>query len=239
MTKKQNLYLILCAVFLTNAVVAEVIGAKIFSVEGTLGVSPAQISFMGSIFDFNMSAGVLNWPIVFITSDLINEYFGRSGVKRISYITAVLIAYAFVMIYLATWLSPAGFWLDVNGLQDGFNINTAFSKIFQQGMNIIVASIIAFVVGQLLDAYIFHRLRIFTANKMLWLRSTGSTIVSQLIDSLLVTLIAFYAFGNWSLKQAISVALVGYIYKFVVAVLMTPVIYFAHGLIDKYLGNES
>ena len=99
-SKKQTLYLILCGIFLTNAIVAEVIGAKIFSVEATLGIAPLQIPLFGRKFDFNMSAGVLNWPFVFITSDIINEYFGKSGVKKISYLTAILIAYSFVIIYV-------------------------------------------------------------------------------------------------------------------------------------------
>lgn len=240
-SKKQKLYLILCGIFLTNAVIAEIIGAKIFSVENTLGIAPMQLPMFGQKFDFNMSAGVLNWPIVFITSDIINEYFGRSGVKRISYLTAILIAYSFIVIYVSTIVSPASFWVNHNSKDfsgNFLNINDAYKIIFRQGLGIILGSITAFLVGQVLDALVFHRLRIYTGNKYIWLRATGSTLVSQLIDSFVVVFIAFYVFNNWSLTEVFTTGTNNYIYKFVVAVLMTPVVYLAHNLIDKYLGKE-
>lgn len=245
-TKKQFLYLILCGIFLTNAIVAEIIGAKIFSVEATLGFAPVNIQLFGNTYDFNMSAGVLNWPFVFITSDIINEYFGRSGVKKISYLTSILIAYSFLLIYMATFVTPAKFWLDVNSkdaMGNAVNINEAFNMIFRQGMQIIVASITAFLLGQILDSVIFHRIRLFTSNKMIWLRATGSTMISQLIDSFVVVFLAFYVLApperRWDLNNVVAVASVNYVYKALVAILLTPIIYFAHHLIDKYLGKEN
>lgn len=240
-TKKQSLYIFLCCLFLTNAIVAEIIGAKIFSIEGTLGVAPLNFEILGYTLDLNMSAGVLNWPFVFIASDIINEYFGTKGVKRISYLTAGFIAYSFILIYVATILLPADFWLDVNKVDsngNAINIDEGFKMIFRQGLGIIIGSLTAFLIGQILDAYVFHRLRNFTNNRMIWLRATGSTLFSQLIDSFVVVFIAFYVFGNWPLDQVFAVGSVNYIYKFVVAILLTPLIYLAHYLIDKYLGKE-
>jgi uncharacterized integral membrane protein (TIGR00697 family) len=240
-SKKQTLYLILCGIFLTNAIVAEVIGAKIFSVEATLGIAPLQIPLLGHKFDFNMSAGVLNWPFVFITSDIINEYFGKSGVKKISYLTAILIAYSFIIIYISTIVSPASFWTNHNNKDSAgqfLNINEAYGIIFRQGLGIILGSITAFLVGQILDATIFHWLRKYTNNKMIWLRATGSTLVSQLIDSYVVVFIAFYLFNNWTLMEVFTTGFNNYVYKFVVAIVLTPLIYLAHNLIDKYLGKE-
>jgi queuosine precursor transporter len=233
--KKQYLFLFLCGIFLTNAIIAEVIGVKIFSVEGLLGLPPAQISLFGSKLDFNMSAGVVNWPIVFITSDLINEYFGRRGVRRISFMTAGFICYMFVVVYATTLLPPAPFWITVNG----FNINEGFNRIFQQGMGIMIGSIAAFLLGQLLDITVFSWLRSRTGSKYLWLRATGSTLFSQLVDSFVVISVAFYIFGNWTLEQVLSVGIVNYIYKAVVALLVTPILYVAHGLIDRYLGKDN
>ena len=112
--KKTNLFIILCAIFLTNAIIAEIIGVKIFSVETTLGFKPAQLNLFGFILDFNLTAGAVIWPVVFITTDVINEYFGKKGVRKISFITAFLIAYIFVVIYLVTKLVPAAFWIDLN-----------------------------------------------------------------------------------------------------------------------------
>jgi uncharacterized integral membrane protein (TIGR00697 family) len=240
--KKQYLFIFLCGIFLTNAIIAEIIGAKIFSVEGLLGLMPAQISVFGTKLDFNMSAGVVNWPIVFITSDIINEYFGKKGVQRISYLTAGFICYTFIVVYATTLLPPAQFWLDVNSkdaLGNSLNINGAFNKIFQQGLGIMLGSIVAFLVGQILDVTVFSWLRKRTGSGMLWVRATGSTLFSQLIDSFVVIMIAFYFFGNWSLLTVLQVGTINYIYKAVIALLTTPILYVAHNLIDRYLGKEN
>ena len=79
--KKHRLFIILSGIFLTNAIIAEMIGVKIFSGEGTLGLAPAHLNILGFTMDFNLTAGAVIWPVVFITSDLINEYFGKPGVK--------------------------------------------------------------------------------------------------------------------------------------------------------------
>ncbi|CAG5068452.1 queuosine precursor transporter [Dyadobacter sp. CECT 9623] len=239
--KKQKLFLVLCGIFLTNALIAEITGGKIFSVEGLLGIPPANLLIGGQRLDFNMTAGVVNWPVVFITSDIINEYFGKKGVKRISYLTAALIVYTFITIFAATKLPPAQFWLDLNNTDSSgnvFNINDAFAKIFNQGLGIMIGSITAFLLGQLLDVFVFSWLRRKTGNRFIWLRATGSTMFSQLVDSFIVITIAFYVFGNWDLKQVFSVGSINYLYKAAVAILLTPVLYIAHYLIDNYLGKE-
>ena len=165
--------------------------------------------------------------------------------KRLSYIAAACIAYAFVVIYIITLLPPAPFWTAINATDpDGnaFNINFAFTKIFSQGLGIIVGSLVAFLVGQFMDVFVFQKLKKLTGNKMIWLRATGSTLVSQLIDSFVVLGLAFYvlapAESRWSIEQVTSVGIINYIYKFSIAILLTPLIYLAHGLIDRYLGKE-
>jgi uncharacterized integral membrane protein (TIGR00697 family) len=236
--KKNRLFTVLCGIFITNALVAEMIGVKIFSAEGTFGISPVHMNIFGNIMDLNLTAGAVIWPVVFITSDLINEYFGRPGVKRISYLTAILIAYAFLVIFVTIGLSPAQFWLDAynkDSAGNDFNIDYAFNTIFGQGQRIIVASLTAFLIGQLVDAFAFHKLKQATGSKMLWLRSTGSTLISQLIDSFVVLYIAFA--GIFETDVLIAIAVTNYIYKFSVAILLTPLIYFGHYIIDKYLGK--
>lgn len=240
--KKNTLFIVLTGIFLTNALLAEMIGVKIFSAESTLALPPAQIALFGDfVLDFNLTAGAVIWPIVFITTDVINEYFGKKGVKKISYLTVAFIAYSFIVIYLVTELAPAEFWLQVNNAdQKGnyFNIDFAFQKIFRQGLGIIIGSLIAFLIGQLLDVVVFQKLRRITGNSKIWLRATGSTLVSQFVDSFVVLFIAFYIFGNWPMAQVLAVGIVNYIYKFSVAIILTPVLYLAHYLIDNYLGQE-
>ena len=241
--RRQQLFLVLAAFFLTNALVAEVIGTKIFSVEQWIGFRGAQISLFGlGPYDFNLTCGALLWPFVFICTDIINEYFGPAGVRRISWIGVAMIVYMFGMIWLVTKTPPATFWLEVNGTDAHgrpYDINYAFGTLFRQGMGIMIGSVTAFIAGQFLDAYIFHSLRRRTGERLIWLRATGSTLVSQLLDSFLVLYLAFYIFGNWSLPQVIAVGVVNYIYKFTAAVVLTPALYGVHILIDKYLGAKT
>lgn len=245
--KRTNLFIILSGVFLTNALLAELVGTKIFSLERTLGWQPAQLHMMGNwVLDFNLTAGVVLWPVVFITTDVINEYFGKQGVKKISYLTILFISFSFLVISLVSWLEPANFWLEVNQTDNQgrpFDINFAFNKIFLQGARIIVGSLVAFLIGQLLDVFVFHKLRKITGNRWLWLRATGSTLISQLIDSFVVLFLAFYFLASensrWALTQVLSTGLINYIYKFIIAIALTPLLYIAHILIDNYLGEKN
>ena len=240
--KRSRLFLVLSVIFLTNAIIAELIGVKVFSAEATLGLPPAQIPLLGEfVLDFNLAAGVILWPVVFITTDIINEYFGKRGVKTISYLTVGAIAYVFLVIYMTTQLAPADFWLQVNQLDEAgrpFDINYAFSTVYGQGLGIIIGSLVAFLLGQLLDVFIFQRLRRITGEHKIWLRATGSTLVSQLVDSYVVLFIAFYVFGDWPFLQIVAVGLVNYTYKAIVAIVLTPLLYVAHHQIDRYLGHD-
>ena len=238
--KRNKLFLLLAGFFLTNALIAEMVGIKIFSAEGTLGVNPAHLNVFGTVFDFNLTAGTILWPFVFISTDIINEYFGKEGVRKISVLTAGLITYGFLIIGLSTILEPAQFWLEQNKLDsegNAININAAFNTVFRQGMGIIVASLTAFLVGQWIDVYVFQKIKKMYGAKMLWLRATGSTMVSQLIDSFVVLFIAFFLLGNWSFLQVLQVAIVNYMAKGLLAVLLTPLLYVAHSTIDNYLGK--
>src|SRR6187397_3034044 len=175
--KRNKLFIILAGIFITNALLAEMIGVKIFSAESTLGLQPAHFNILGFTMDFNLTAGAVIWPVVFITSDLINEYFGKPGVKRISYLTAGLIVYVFVVIFLTMKLPPAQWWLEANGKDaqgNYFNMEFAFNKIFGQGQRIIIGSLTVFLLGQLIDVFVFQQLRKISGPTMLWLRATGS-----------------------------------------------------------------
>ena len=233
------LFIVLAAFFICNAIVAEFIGVKIFAFEQTVGINPLNWNLFGHAGSLSLSAGVLLWPVVFIMTDLINEYYGQKGVKLLSYIGVGMISYAFFMIYGAIHLVPADFWIGTYTEQGVPNMQDAFAAIFGQGAWIIVASIIAFLVGQVIDATIFHRLRKWTGNEKVWLRATGSTIVSQFIDSFLVLYIAFVLGPpQWPISLFLAVGVVNYSYKFLVAVFLTPVIYLMHNVIDNYLGKD-
>lgn len=209
-SKKDTVYIILAGIFITNAIVAELIGGKLIHVGSAV-----------------MSIGILPWPIVFVTTDLINEYFGEKGVRKLSLITASLIAYTFVVLFLAMQI-PA-----VKG--EGLVSDFQFNGVFGQSMLIIVGSITAFLVSQLIDVSLFHFFKKKTGDKMIWLRSTGSTVVSQLFDSFIVAGIAFWLPGKMTTEVFITSAFTGYSVKLIIAVLMTPLIYLGHSLIEKYI----
>ncbi len=240
--RSTKLFLILSGVFVANALIAEVVGVKIFSLEDTVGVPRASIPLFGSPFSFHLTAGVILWPVVFIMTDIINEYYGPKGVRFLSYLTVVLISYAFIMFNGAIHLSPSEYFSIGNHIDKPDN---AFKGIFGQGMWIILGSMVAFLVGQVLDVFVFHRIKKVTGEKNIWLRATGSTLVSQLVDSFVVLFIAFYVGKRiqtgqgepWSLHQVLVAGTGNYIYKFVVAIILTPVIYWIHALIEKYLGS--
>jgi uncharacterized integral membrane protein (TIGR00697 family) len=235
-SRKNQLFLILGMIFLTNAIVAEFIGAKIFSLEKTLGIEPLGLNILGGKFNFDMTAGVILWPFVFILTDLINEYFGKKGVQKLSWIAAGLLIYSFLAVRVAMWLDGADFW-NVSGQTQGLNdMQNAFNAVFGQGLMIIMGSLVAFIIGQMVDAFIFTKLKDKTGDKMVWLRATGSTVVSQFIDSYVVLVIAFYLGGKYDLIWVLQVGTLNYVYKLFMAIVLLPLLYFVHGIIDRYLG---
>jgi uncharacterized integral membrane protein (TIGR00697 family) len=244
--KATRLFIFLGGFFIANALIAEFIGVKIFSLERSLGVSELHLMLFGIDFSFNLTAGVLLWPVVFIMTDIINEYYGQKGVKFLSYLTAGLISYAFLMFFFAIRLAPAGWWPGSKASAGVTDMQVAYSAVFGQGLWIIIGSLTAFLLGQVLDVFIFHRIKAVTGEKAIWARATGSTLVSQFIDSFVVLGIAFYVGPTidpsngepWSLKLLLAVGTGNYIYKFVIAVAMTPVIYLVHGWIERYLGHS-
>ncbi|QHS58290.1 queuosine precursor transporter [Chitinophaga agri] len=238
--RPTKLFIFFCSFFVANALIAECIGGKIFSLEKLFGLPVHTFTVFGqSGLSFNLTCGVILWPLEFVLTDIVNEYYGPKAVKRISYIAVSLIAYAFVMFYVAMGVPPADFWI-TSGVADGIpDMPTAFNGIFGQGMWIIIGSIAAFLVSQIVDVTVFHRIKRATGEKHMWLRATGSTLVSQLVDSFIVLFIAFKVGKGWSWQLVLAVCVVNYIYKFTVAILLTPVIYYAEMLIEKYLGADA
>ena len=243
--KSVRLFFILSGFFIANTLIAEFMGVKIFSLERTAGMQPVGWQILNGLWNFDLSAGVLLWPVVFIMTDIINEYYGSRGVKFLSWMTAGLIAFAFFMLYTAIHLAPADWWGGSQQARGVLDMNAAFNGIFGQGLGIIIGSLSAFILAQLLDVTIFHYIKLRTGENNLWLRATGSTLLSQLIDTFVVTSIAFYFYpmlvkGNgepWSIRQLLTVCAGGYLYKFTVAILMTPVVYGVHNIIEWYLGE--
>jgi queuosine precursor transporter len=235
--RSSLLFVLLCSFFVTNVILAEFIGVKVFALGPSLGLDPINWSVFGISGQLDLTAGVMLWPVVFVLTDVINEYFGRKGVQFISWLTTFLIVYAFAFAYLAIHLTPAAWWpaaMQTQGVQDQ---QTAFAALFGQGLWAIGGSITAFLLGQLIDVRLFQWIRKHTGERMLWARATGSTLISQGVDTFVVLYIMFVLGPQqWPMDRFLAIGCVNYAYKILIALLMTPVIYAVHAMIHRWLG---
>jgi uncharacterized integral membrane protein (TIGR00697 family) len=237
--KASRLFLVFATFLAANALIAEFVGVKIFALEPTLGMTTLNWNLFGQQGSLQFTSGVLLWPLVFLLTDIINEYYGTRGVRFISWLTVALISYGFLAAYLAIALVPADFWLTVNRERGVDDMQAAFANIFGQGMWTIAGSITAFLVGQLIDVSVFHRIRRLTGERWIWLRATGSTAISQLVDSFVVLYIAFVLGPQqWPTSLFLAVGTVNYGYKMAMAILLIPVIYLTRAGIRAYLGAD-
>src|SRR5579863_1112294 len=150
--KPTKLFVFFTSFFVANALIAECIGGKLFSLESTLGLKPSSFSLFGqSGLSFTLTCGVLLWPLEFVITDIINEFYGPKAVRRISFTAVILISYAFLIYFLAINILPADVWIASSGKQGVENIQTAFSAIFGQNMSIILGSLVARWVSQSVD----------------------------------------------------------------------------------------
>lgn len=209
-SRKDIVFLVLAGFFITNAIVAELIGGKL-------------VQFFGL---FTQSIGIIMWPVIFLLTDLINEYYGRDGVRKLTYITVGLISFTFIVLTVALSLEATSF----SPVSDN-----DFRTVFGQSQWIIVGSIIAFLCSQLIDVQVFWIFKKATGSKHIWLRATGSTMVSQLVDTFVVQFIAFVLPGKWPFSEFITNASWGYAFKLLVALALIPLIYLGHYVIGKYL----
>ncbi len=208
--KPVILYTILLSLFLTFLLMAELTGSKLFTV-----------------FGFTMTMGVIPFPITFIITDLLNEYFGRKVVRATTLIGMVMIGLAYVLIVIDIQI-PASSSSPID--------DHSFHTVFANSGLVIIGSIIAYLIGQFIDIQVFHFLRKKTQGKHIWLRATGSTILSQLIDSYVVIFIVL-----WNTHSASSMAAISntnFFYKMAIAILITPLLYAIHIYIDNYLGAD-
>ena len=223
--RSQWLFVFLAGLFITNAVTAELISNKLIEIPLVFDVFGTEIG------PFVTIVGILPWPVVFLLTDLLNEFYGYKAVRKLSWITAILIAYCFLIVGLSMEI-PA-----VNIPGSNLSDDSAYNKVFGQAQMVIVGSICAFLVSQLLDASLFSWIKSKTGDRFIWLRSTGSTLISQLIDSYIVLYIGFVLPGSLTFVDFMSIAPTNYVLKIMIAILLTPLIYLGHYLIRRYLNH--
>jgi queuosine precursor transporter len=218
LNKPTRLLIVLIAVFITCAVTAELISSKLFQID------------LGGMGTYVSIVGIFPWPVVFLTTDIINEFYGRKILRMVSVITSVMIALTFMIVFIA--MQPKAF------VVPGVANDEQFNAVFGQSMWIIAGSITAFFVGQLVDSFVFWFFKKRTGGKYIWLRTTGSTVISQLIDTFIVLFIGFVVPGIFTISQWMSTGATNYIFKLMIAIGLTPLIYLFHWIVEKYLGDE-
>lgn len=234
-TTPQKLYVWLTAFFVSCLLVADIVGIKLFRIP--LGFE-IPVPWIGPIGAIQHTCGMLTFPVTFLLTDLINEYYGKKGARRVTWIGLTMGGFVFVVMNVSLamphWDAP-------------FNIDrAAFDQVFSSGRLMYVASLSAYLAGQMSDIAIFAAIKRVTGGRMIWLRATGSTVVSQVIDSLVVTYLAFGlgrqlfpAEGGpepMGFGEILRTAATGYTLKFVLAIAITPLIYAGHRILRRWFG---
>ena len=198
---KDQLYLVLSGIFIASLVTCNLIANKFVTVD--LGFKV-----------FIVSAGILPYPLTFLVTDLISELYGQRKANLVVF--SGFIASLFVLLFL--WLGG-----QFNSIPDSLVSDEIYNSVFQNAWRLIAGSMIAYLFAQFVDVRIFHFWKKLTNGKHLWLRNNGSTIASQLVDTTLVICILFL--GVWNTDQILSAIIDGWIFKMLMALLDTPIIY--------------
>jgi uncharacterized integral membrane protein (TIGR00697 family) len=216
--KRHKLFLVLAGIFTTCLVVGDIIGGKLI-----------ETNLFG--FQFTTTVGMVPFPVTFLLTDVLNEFYGKRAARFITLVAFCMAVLSFTFIYVAGAVPFAA----MTRAPDWSGVTEAsFNNVFLGSMRMIIASLCAYLVSQFVDIGVFHLLRRVTSGKMLWLRATGSTAVSQLIDTIVINFVAWS--GMMSAAKIINIIYSAYGLKLFIAIALTPLIYLAHALVERGLG---
>lgn len=216
---RTKLFCVLLGIFLTCLLVGDIIGGKL------LLVRPFG-------YEIVFSAGMLPFPITFLLTDVMNEFYGKKAAR---FATLVAFGMALLTVFILVIAGKMPWWNPITQKPDWTGMDqSSFNRVFSSSLQILLASIAAFVIAQFVDIGVFNVLKKWTANRYIWLRATGSTIFSQLIDTFVVQILAWS--GKLSLSSIFKMVLTWYLMKLIIAIALTPAIYACHGFIEKFVG---
>lgn len=212
----QNFYLVLSAVFIASLVTSNLIFQKFFT------WNPF------GWYNFEISVGIIPYPITFLVTDIISELYGRKKANRV--VMAGLFASVFtLLVVLVADQSSGTSWSPVSDSQ--------FHHVFGVTYIGVGASMAAYLAAQFIDVELFHFWKRFTNGRHLWLRNNASTFTSQLIDTLtILLLLCFFEIIEWKYFWVLLAN--GYLFKVIIALLDTPLIYFITWRFRKYFGLQ-
>ena len=198
----QNIYLVFISLFITSLVVSNLIFQKFF-----------HLPLLG--FNFELSVGILFYPITFLVTDVVSEIFGKKKANQMVITGIFASIFCLLIISIANYL-PATNWSPVN--------NKIFKLVFGNTILAVGASMLAYLCAQLIDIRIYHFWKKITKGKHLWLRNNGSTIFSQLVDTfLIIFLLCSGGAIEWAKFDTLFVQ--GFSFKILIAIIDTPIIY--------------
>ncbi len=215
---RQRLFIFLGAAFTTCLIVGDIIGGKLIS-----------SSIFG--FPFTTTVGMVPFPVTFLLTDVLNEFYGKRAARFVTLVGFVMATLSFGIIYLAGVIPIAEFTRDPSwqGVTEA-----SFANVFLGSQRMIVASLAAYLVAQFVDIGMFHLLKQLTHGKYLWLRASGSTAASQMVDTIVITIVAWIGILPWS--KIGDIILSAYGLKIFIAVALTPAIYACHSLVERWAG---
>ena len=206
----QKLYVYMGAIFVACLLLGDIIGGK------TLATPLGPIS-----------VGIIPFPVTFLLTDVVNDFYGRKGATFLTWLGFFMALLAYVVLQVSTWLRPD---------PSTYFTQAEFAKVFGGSAQLFIASIVAYLIGQILDIHVFQFWKALTQSKHLWLRATGSTILSQIIDTVTINVIfwRWTASKDWGWIGAKAGREYGI--KLVVAILLTPAVYAVHTFVVKVMG---
>ena len=212
----KNIYLLLAGLFITSLVVSNLIFQKFFY------WYPLDVKVLGNSL-FELSVGILPYPITFLITDLISEIYGKKRANQVV-VTGIFASFFSMGILLIANEVPA---IENSPIDD-----ETFNQVFALSPIAALASMIAYLLAQFVDIRIYHFWKNLTQGKMLWLRNNFSTFSSQLIDtSLVVGLLSVFGVLEWKLFWGLVIS--GFLFKIIVAALDTPLLYLFVGIFRK------
>lgn len=212
MPRRERIYLALAALFVGSLLIANIITFKLFSIP-----LPGDMTLFGRDA-FVLAAGILPYPVTFLATDLISELYGKKRADAVVWTGFWLSLYVLLILRIGAWVPPVG-----TDVRTAGEVQALYVGVFGQSSRAIVASMIAYLVAQLIDVRVFHFWKRFTNGQHLWLRNNGSTMFSQLMDSVLVVTILFW--GQLSGEMILHVIIASYIFKVIIAAADTPFFY--------------
>lgn len=217
---RLKLFVVLAAVFCTCLVVGDIIGGKLIEAH-VFGLT------------IPLTVGMIPFPVTFLLTDLLNEFYGKQAARFVTWVAFAMAVLAFAFLYLALQIPIA----EIARAPDWTGVTEhSFENVFGGSLRMIVASLSAYLVSQFADIGVFHLLRRATQGRMLWLRATGSTVISQGIDTITIQVVAWY--GKLPISEIVALMVSSYLIKFLIAVGLTPGIYGAHALVERVLKLE-